>query len=145
MTNSSEWFDTRPGEHCSIRVSGAETNGAYSIVEIVSDPLDGTPMHVHHNEDEHIFVLEGAARIAYGDKILEVAAGSSINLSKGIPHAWCNPHNTPLRFMAVCTPGGVEEALRIIADRSGTTDLVALAARFNVEVVGPGLLETAKS
>jgi mannose-6-phosphate isomerase-like protein (cupin superfamily) len=37
----------------------ADASSAYSLVEIVSDPGDGTPLHVHQNEDEHIFVLEG--------------------------------------------------------------------------------------
>ena len=49
----------RPGERCLIRVPAADTNGAYSFVEIVSDPGDGTPLHVHQNEDEYLFVLEG--------------------------------------------------------------------------------------
>jgi hypothetical protein len=34
-----EWLQARPGERCLIRVSAAETNDAYSIVEIVSGPL----------------------------------------------------------------------------------------------------------
>jgi mannose-6-phosphate isomerase-like protein (cupin superfamily) len=83
MMNNNEWFDTRPGEHCLIRVAGADTNGVYSVVEILSDHLDGTPMCVHQNEDECIFVLEGMSRIAYGDKIFELAAGSAITLNRG--------------------------------------------------------------
>jgi len=64
-----EWSQTRPGERCLIRVPAADTNGAYSLVEIVSDPGDGTPLHVHQNEDEYLFVLEGTARFALGDKV----------------------------------------------------------------------------
>lgn len=141
MMNNNEWFDTRPGEHCLIRVAGADTNGAYSVVEILSDHLDSTPMHVHQNEDECIFVLEGMSRIAYGDKIFELAAGSSITLNRGIPHAWCNPSESPLRLLVVATPGGIEEILPIIA-KGGDIDLPALAAKYQVQVVGPGLLQT---
>ena len=47
-----EWLQTRPGERCLIRVAAAETNGAYSVVEIFSHPSDSTPIHVHQNEDE---------------------------------------------------------------------------------------------
>ncbi len=141
MMNNNEWFDTRPGEHCLIRVAGADTNGAYSVVEILSDHLDSTPMHVHQNEDECIFVLDGMSRIAYGDKIFELAAGSSITLNRGIPHAWCNPSESPLRLLVVATPGGIEEILPIIA-KGGDIDLPALAAKYQVQVVGPGLLQT---
>ena len=48
-----EWLQTRPGERCLIRVAAAETNGAYSVVEILSHSGDSTPIHVHQNEDEH--------------------------------------------------------------------------------------------
>ena len=72
-----EWLETRPGEHCLIRVSAKETQGLYSLVEIVSDPGDGTPMHTHEREDEHIAVLEGTARIAYGDKVFDSQAGGN--------------------------------------------------------------------
>jgi len=82
-----EWFETRPGEHCLIRVSAKDTHGLYSLVEIVSDSGDGAPMHIHEREDEHIAVLDGAARIAYGDKVFDSQAGDVVTLRKGIPHA----------------------------------------------------------
>jgi mannose-6-phosphate isomerase-like protein (cupin superfamily) len=138
--DSGEWLQTRPGERCLIRVSAAETDGAYSVVEIVSSPGDSTPMHVHQNEDEHIFVVEGSARIACGDKTIEAAAGMAVNLPRNIAHAWGNPTNSPLRILVTCTPGGVEEALRLIA-REDNVDITAVAEKFNVRVVGPMLLD----
>jgi hypothetical protein len=45
--DKSEWLQTRPGERCRIRISAADTNGTYSLVEIVSDASDGTPVHIH--------------------------------------------------------------------------------------------------
>ena len=39
-----ERLHTRPGERCIIRVAAAETNGAYSVVEILSHPGDSTPI-----------------------------------------------------------------------------------------------------
>jgi mannose-6-phosphate isomerase-like protein (cupin superfamily) len=135
-----EWLQTRPGEKCCIRVSAAETGGTYSLVEIVSSPGDSTPMHIHRNEDEHFVILEGTAHIALGDKTFDAAAGTAISLPRNIPHAWGNASNSPLRILGVCTPGGVEEALRVIA-RGGVSDLVALSAKFGVEIVGPLLIE----
>ena len=131
-----EWLQTRPGEKCCIRVS----TGAYSVVEIVSSPGDSTPMHIHRNEDEHVIVLEGTARIALGDKTFDAAAGAAIFLPRNIPHAWGNASNSPLRFLGVCTPGGVEQAMRVIA-RGGDVDLMALSAKFGVQIVGPLLIE----
>ena len=131
-----EWLQTRPGERCCIRVAAA----AYSVVEIVSSPGDSTPMHIHRNEDEHFIVLEGTARIALGDKTFDAAAGAAVFLPRNVPHAWGNASNSPLRFLGVCTPGGVEQALRAVA-RGGDVDLVALSAKFGVQIVGPLLIE----
>jgi carboxymethylenebutenolidase len=131
-----EWLETRPGEHCLIRVPAKDTNGLYSLVEIVSDPGDGTPMHIHENEDEHIAVLEGTARLAYGDKVFDCRAGEVVTLRKGIPHAWGNRSSASLRVAFLVFPGGAEEILPLIAN--GTpADVPALAERFHIRIVGP--------
>ena len=131
-----EWLETRPGEHCLIRVSARDTHGKYSLVEIVSDPGDATPMHIHEREDEHIAVLEGTARIAYGDKVFDSQAGDVVTLRKGIPHAWGNRSSAPLRMAVLASPGGVEEILRLIA-KTSRADIPALAERFHVRNIGP--------
>jgi mannose-6-phosphate isomerase-like protein (cupin superfamily) len=91
---------------------------------------------IHRNEDEHIIVLEGTARIAVGDKLFDAAAGQVLTLPRKIPHAWGNRSNARLRIAVVAFPGGCEEALRIIA-RGNAVDLPALAANFGVSSVGP--------
>ena len=106
------------------------------LVEIVSDPGDGTPLHVHQNEDEYLFVLEGTARFALGDKLFDAEAGTMVMLPRNIPHAWGNRSDLRLRIAAVCYPGGVEEALRIIVG-GGLIDIPAVAARFGVIVLAP--------
>src|SRR5262249_3066656 len=131
-----EWLATRPGEHCLIRVSAKDTQGLYSVVEIVSDPGDGTPMHIHEREDEHIAVLDGTVRIAYGDKVFDSHVGDVVTLRKGIPHAWGNRSNSPLRIAVLASPGGIEGILDLIANANGA-DVPALAERFHVRNVGP--------
>jgi mannose-6-phosphate isomerase-like protein (cupin superfamily) len=134
-----EWLQTRPGERCLIRTSAADTHGAFAVVEIISQPGDGTPVHIHRNEDEHFIILEGTARFLYGDRTFDAAAGTSVSASRNIPHAWCNPFDSPLRMLAVASPGGCEDALRVIA-QGNDADLLTLAERFCVEVVGPPML-----
>ena len=135
-----EWLQTRPGERCLIRVSAAATSGAYSVVEIVSSPGDSTPMHVHQYEDEYILVVEGKARIACGDKIFEAEAGATAFLPRNVPHAWGNPSESPLRIVVTCTPGGVEELLRL-RGLGGGIDMKAAVDKAGVSVVGPLLIE----
>ena len=134
-----EWLQTRPGERCLIRVAAAETNGAYSVVEILSQPGDSTSMHVHQNEDEHFLILEGTACIVRGDGTFDVPAGTTVALPRRIPHAWGNATNSTLQMTATCWPGGAEAILPLIA-RGGDIDVKALGAEFGVRVVGPRLL-----
>jgi len=135
-----EWLQARPGERFSIRIPAAATNGLYSVTEIISSPGDSTPVHLHENEDEHILVVEGTARVLYGDKTFDAKAGTIISLSRGIPHAWGNPTTTPIRLLVTATPGGVEEALRLIATSGDQVDLQAIANKYAVKVIGPPLL-----
>ena len=136
--NEIEWLQTRLGERCLIRISAADTKGAYSVVEVFSDSRDGTPIHIHQNEDEHFVILEGTARIVFGDKTFDAAAGTSVTLSKGVPHAWSNPSNSPLRMVVIASPGGIEEILRLIA-KGCDIDIMALSEKFGVRNVGPML------
>jgi quercetin dioxygenase-like cupin family protein len=86
-----EWLQARPGEYFRIRIPSSTTNGSYSVTEIVSSPGDSTPVHLHEKEDEHILVVEGTARILYGDRTLDAAAGTMVSLARGVPHAWVIP------------------------------------------------------
>ena len=131
-----EWLETRPGKHCLIRVSAKDTRGRYSLVEILSDPGDGTPMHIHEREDEHIVVLDGTVRIAYGDKVFDSHVGDVVTLRKGIPHAWGNRSSAPLRMAVLACPGGIEAILELIVNAK-PADVPALAERFQVRNVGP--------
>ena len=51
------WSEVIRGERYIIRTSSAETNGVYSMLEVLADPRNGVPMHVHDNADEHFIIL----------------------------------------------------------------------------------------
>jgi hypothetical protein len=63
-----------------------------------------------------------------------------VSLARGIPYAWGNPTDTPIRLMITATPGGVEEVLRLIATSDDQLDLQALAGKYAVRLIGPPLL-----
>src|SRR5882672_1791136 len=108
-----EWSEVTRGERYIIRTTSEEANGAYSMLEVVADPRNGVPIHVHDNEEEHFIILEGRALIANGDSRAEVGAGSSVTVGRGVAHAWCNPsEDALLRMLVLFTPGGLEELFR---------------------------------
>jgi mannose-6-phosphate isomerase-like protein (cupin superfamily) len=132
--------EMRPGERFFVRTASDDTNGAYSMLELVAAPRSGTPMHIHDNEDEHLIILEGTARIANGDETVDLPAGATLTVRKGIPHAWCNVSEAPLRMLAIFTPGAINGLFREVAD-GGNIDLVCVASKFGTRIVGPTLLE----
>lgn len=139
-TQNQEWLHARPGEGFCIRIPAAATKGVYSVTEFLIEPGDSTPVHVHKNEDEHVLVLEGTARALLGEKTMDAAPGTLVSLPRGIPHAWGNATDKPIRMIITATLGGCEEALREIALADEGVDLMAIAARYGVTIVGPPLL-----
>src|ERR1700737_5550358 len=101
---SGEWLQSRSGERFSIRIPASATNGGYSVTEILSSPGDSTPVHLHEKEDEHSLVVEGTARVLYGDKTFDATAGMVVRLARGIRHAWGNPTDAPIGLGVTATP-----------------------------------------
>src|SRR5690348_14066692 len=62
------------------------------------------PLHLHHNDDEAWYVLEGALCVRVGDQDVEAKAGSAVFAPRGTPHTYWNPGPGPLRYLLVMTP-----------------------------------------
>ena len=141
--DNGEWLETTPGERFTIRTSARETKGIYTMLEVVADPRNGVPIHVHKNEDEHFLVLEGTLHIVIGDVTLDVPTGTAVTVSKGERHAWCNLTEMPVRMLVIFSPGHIEELFREVAARKSNNndDIAALADRFGCLIVGPPLRE----
>lgn len=113
-----DWLQVTPGERFKIRVSSAHTMGAYSMIEIVADPGNDVPLHIHSKEDEHFIVVEGTLDIANGDRRWNAPAGTSVTVRRGVPHAWSNPSDTPLRMLVIFSPGQIDGLFRASPDLS---------------------------
>ncbi len=136
-----EWSEITPGERYIIRTSSDETNGAYSMIEVVADHRNGTPKHVHQNEDEHFIILEGKGHFANGDERVDLTAGSSLTVRRGAPHAWCNLSETPLRMLVLFTPGGIDELFRETAKGADLDSLAPILEKFGSRIKGPTLFD----
>ena len=90
------------------KLTKPQTGGAFYLCEAIFAPESGSPLHIHHYEDEVIHVLEGAIDIRLDSNHLHAPAGGVIHLPKKIPHALQNPLKTPLRIMVFAIPGGLE-------------------------------------
>jgi mannose-6-phosphate isomerase-like protein (cupin superfamily) len=90
------------------KLTSEQTAGAFYVCEAVFGPEAASPLHIHHNEDEVIHVLEGAIDIRLDKDTLHAPTGGIVHLPKKIPHALQNPLKTPLRVMVHAIPGGLE-------------------------------------
>jgi mannose-6-phosphate isomerase-like protein (cupin superfamily) len=138
-----QWLEVTPGERFIIRTSVDETDGIYAMLEIVAESRNGVPMHIHTNEDEHFLVLEGTLHIVHGDERLDVPAGAAVTVKKGVPHAWCNLADTPVRMLIVFSPGQIEQMFRQVSTRESDdfATIAASADQFGTVVVGPAIAE----
>jgi quercetin dioxygenase-like cupin family protein len=109
------------------KLTSEQTGGAFYVCEAVFGPESGSPLHIHHYEDEVIHVLEGAIDIRLDNQKLHATAGGIVHLPKKIPHALQNPLNTPLRVMVHAIPGGLERYFDEV-------DAALQAGTFNAEV-----------
>jgi len=71
-----------------VKISRDDTNGAYGLLEIVVPEGVGSPWHVHPEEDEWFYVLEGEMSFWVDDTHLTLRAGSFAFGPKGVPHTF---------------------------------------------------------
>ena len=69
------------------KLTSDQTRGAFYVCEAVFAPESGSPLHIHHFEDEIIHVLEGEIDIRLDNEKLHAQVGGIVHLPKRIPHA----------------------------------------------------------
>jgi quercetin dioxygenase-like cupin family protein len=112
--------DRRPlwlmGARLDIVIDGRQTGGAYAVAEDRSDPGFGPPPHIHANEDESFYVLEG--EYLFGNEQGEVRAGPGtfVHAPKGRLHWWRNVGDGPGRHLEIFTPAGLERMFEEVGE-----------------------------
>lgn len=140
-------FSGRGGGYTLVtKVTDDETRGAYAFQEMTVAPgFPWVPQHIHHNEDEAMYVLEGECTVRVGGRTHTLGPGTFALMPRGIVHTFSNPGMVPARVIVISSPGAViryfEEAAELSnASPTGRPDpdqLAALAGRYGVEFVKP--------
>src|SRR5213075_3193530 len=71
-----------------IKIGKDDTAGAYGLLEIVVPEGVGSPWHVHPEEDEWFYVLEGKMTFWVADAEISMEVGSFAFGPKGVPHTF---------------------------------------------------------
>jgi mannose-6-phosphate isomerase-like protein (cupin superfamily) len=78
------------------------------------------PLHIHHEDDEAWYVVEGALVVRSGDADVHLPAGGAAIVPRGTPHTYWNPEPGPTRYLLVMTPRirALIDALHALDDRT---------------------------
>jgi quercetin dioxygenase-like cupin family protein len=130
------------GEIITCKVTSGDTHGAYAVVEAVTPPQGGPPLHMHHDEDEMFYLLEGECEVQCGDQTFKATTGALAILPRKIPHGFRNIGTTPSKILVTITPGGFErffeEVSRLPRDRPPDMDkIMAIARNYHLELLPP--------
>jgi quercetin dioxygenase-like cupin family protein len=82
-----------------LKAAGEQTGGRFALTEFVNPAGFASPLHVHHDEHEAFYILEGTAQVHCGDEAFSVAPGSFVLLPRGIPHWHQVSPDAPLRSL----------------------------------------------
>ena len=95
------------------------------------------PLHIHLEDDEAWYVLEGTLCFWVGDHEIEAPVGAAVFGPRGVPHTFWNPGPGPARYLLVMTPRTLQliETLHELPDRSPET-LRGHFRRYGCEIVG---------
>jgi quercetin dioxygenase-like cupin family protein len=145
------WFlDTR----VIVRTSFEDGQDRISVLEQWLPHGDSPPLHVHRNEDEIFYLLEGEVALSLDGKQLHGKAGDTFLAPKGIPHTYRVLSAGGAHLLTITTGEDFERFVRALgrpAEREGLPDrsgpptpeqveaLAAAAARHGIDIVGPPL------
>src|SRR5258708_6643937 len=105
----------RPGEgrpidlggfQMSVKATGNETGGAFSLLEADEPAGFGPPLHIHHDAAEAFYVLAGEYIIFLGEREISCPAGSFIFIPAGTRHGF-RVGKMPSRKLNLYTPAAM--------------------------------------
>jgi quercetin dioxygenase-like cupin family protein len=140
------WFF---GGLTTIKADGADTGGRVMVTEQVAPRGSGSPLHVHHKEDEWFYVLEGELTIWVAGTTVVAGAGAFVYGPRDVPHTFV-VSSEQARFLLVTEPAGFEGFVRALAAPAAAPEIppaptappdmehvLRAAADYGLEILGP--------
>ena len=119
-----------------------DTGGRFALLDYELAPgFASLPPHMHGEEDEAAYVLEGLLLVRIGERERLVGPGEFVFLPRGIVHAHRNPGQDPVRFLLLLIPAGFEQCFHDLESLVGTggsftpESIAPLLASYGVRAV----------
>lgn len=145
-----ESYVTPQAENMAVLARGDEPGEDHDVLEFTVPTEPGAvPLHVHRDNDEGFYVLEGTLLFQVGDSQYRLTAGSYAYGPRGVPHAYRNIGDGPARMLVIYTPGNfvtmTEEIEALgpldVEDESALERVVPILESYGIKMVGPPLEE----
>ena len=133
-----------------VKAGGSETGHAFAQIENFDPQGTATPLHVHHNEDETFYVVEGEVTVLVGGERIDLGAGDYLFAPRDIPHTTIVT-SASAHVLTTISPAGLEELFvelgvpvaageqPVEATLPPMPELVRRFAGYGVEILGPPL------
>ena len=95
------------GDTYTVVVSGNDTAGQYSLIEMVVPPSGGPPPH-RHDYEEMFYLLEGELELTFRGQSIKVCAGDTVNIPANAPHCFRNISGVAARALCLTTASHLE-------------------------------------
>ena len=142
------WFTTA---RLTIHLSQKDNADGLTLIEHHMVEGFAVPLHVHRDEDESFYIMQGEVRMQIDDQVRRLKAGDALTVSGGTPHAF-RVVSPEARFLSMTT-GQFEEMIRSLArpaeneglpPQAEPTDeevaaLVSACATHGIEFQGPAV------
>lgn len=128
------------GQTMHLKVTGAESGGELTVVEVQILPQNGPPLHVHEREHESYYVLAGEFEFVCGSETVRGGPGTFVHAPRGVPHRYANVGETPGRLLFSFTPAGIEAFFAAVADKRvplTVERMLALAGDHGITILLP--------
>jgi quercetin dioxygenase-like cupin family protein len=132
-----------------VKATSASTGGAYSLLYQVSAPGHATPYHLHHEEDEAFYVLDGEFTFICDGKKSVLGPGGYIFLPRKIPHGIRCSSKTPATMLILAIPGNgfvgmmlemavpATERVLPLPTAPDVAKLTAACEKYKIDILGP--------
>ena len=126
-----------------IKISGKDTDNEVAVFEQTGlTPNGGPPLHIHPEQDEWFYVIEGNYLFQVGKDKYQIKAGDTIFLPRKVPHAFVQLSEKG-KMIVSYVPAGKMEAFFAVTDKwtspPSKEEIVQVFAEHGMQVVGPPL------
>lgn len=116
------------------------------LLEHLTGRQGGPPRHLHYEQDEWFYAVQGSFLLEIGDECFGLSPGDSILAPRKVPHARAFKGEGQGRLLIAFQPAGLMESFfEKLSEFRGIPvmeELKGLFATYGMELVGPPLLST---